>query len=72
MALFLENYVRYPLQSLLAEASDILPDFSAIMRDGNILLSIGDESLSIVRSSQTILADSPMHAEDVGDQIPGP
>src|SRR5208337_2193559 len=41
MGLFLERYVRVPIQALLNEVTDTLPDFNAIMRNGNISLSIG-------------------------------
>jgi hypothetical protein len=72
MALFLEKYVRYPLQSLLAETPQPLPDFSAAVRDGNVILSIGNEPLNINRSSATFPDDIPSLPEDADDQIPGP
>ena len=72
MALFLERYVRVPIQALLSEVKDTLPDFSAVMRDGNITLTIGGDSVLIKRSPEAPQDISDELPEDAGEQIPGP
>ncbi|MGH7135598.1 MAG: hypothetical protein ACREHD_07650, partial [Pirellulales bacterium] len=49
MALFLEKYVREPIQSLLAEVPQRLPDFHARMDADGITLAIGGESIRVDR-----------------------
>jgi hypothetical protein len=72
MALFLEKYVRDPIQSLLGDVTDDLPDFAAMMRDGEITLTVAGESLSIQRSPDKGELENGDLPEDVTDQIPGP
>jgi hypothetical protein len=50
IATFLENYVRLPLEDLLNSALPELPDFKASIVEGNMILSLGDESFAIHRS----------------------
>lgn len=72
MSLFLENYVRGPIDKLISEAPQKLPQFVATMSDDNISISIGDETLRIVRHDMVI--DENHHDEapdDIGDNIPG-
>lgn len=72
MSLFLENYVRGPIDRLIAEAPQKLPKFVAKMSDNDISISIGDESLRIVRHDTTFEENQRDEApEDIGDNIPG-
>ena len=72
MALFLEKYVRVPIQALLKEVTDTLPDFIAVMRDGNISLSTAGDCLLIKRSPDAPEDVADELPEDAGDQIAGP
>ncbi len=73
MSLFLERYVRIPIQSLLSDAPDSLPEFHARMDSGTITLSIGDERFLIQRAAvATQVEDEEALPPDVADQIPGP
>ena len=72
MALFLEKYVRVPIQAMLSEVTDTLPDFIAIMRDGNISLSVGGDCLLIRRSPEAPEDIADEMPGDAGEQIPGP
>jgi hypothetical protein len=56
MAKFLEKYVRVPLQSLLKEAPEQLPDLLVQATGGNITFTVGDEKLAIRRRPKTELA----------------
>lgn len=72
MALFLSKYVREPIQSLLAEVPEQLPEFVARMDAESITLSIGGESLVIRRApepGEDVRQELP---DDAADQIPGP
>ncbi len=73
MALFLEKYVRDPIQSLLSEVPERLPEFIARMSDDEIILDIAGEELRIPRT-HAISDDADIDSlpEDVDDQIPGP
>ena len=72
MGLFLEKYVRGPIQSLLAEVPDCLPDLVARMDSTGITLSVAGESLSINRLPPSYEGESDELPDDVADQIPGP
>ncbi|MGA2032344.1 MAG: hypothetical protein ABSG68_08825 [Thermoguttaceae bacterium] len=72
MALFLEKYVRDPIQALLGEVTDVLPEFVATMCEGKITFTVGGESLSIARSPDEDELENGELPEDVADQIPGP
>lgn len=71
MARFLEKYVRDPIQALLREVSDQLPDFVATVRNGNITLAIGGEPLVIARSPHEASPDRDTLPDDVPDELPG-
>ncbi|MEZ4734885.1 MAG: hypothetical protein R3E79_47940 [Caldilineaceae bacterium] len=49
MAHFLEIYVHTPLQALLKEAPQFLPDLTLRMGSDRIILEVGPESLTIQR-----------------------
>jgi hypothetical protein len=73
MSLFLEKYVRDPIQSLLSEVPEQLPEFIAKMDAEEIVLSIGGEQLRIRRIAPAFddqIGDEP--PDDADDQIPGP
>ncbi len=72
MSYFLEKYVREPIQSMLSEVPDPLPDFTARMTKTGIQLVIGDESIRIKRSAITVPEGRDPLPEDVSDEVPGP
>lgn len=73
MALFLEKYVRAPIQAILVESSERLPDFTAHMDAGGITFSVGGESLRIKRDAFAAQDDpAPQLPDDVSDEIVGP
>lgn len=72
MSLFLENYVRGPIDRLIKEAPQTLPKFVATMSDDSIFISVGDETFRIVRRESDIGEDQHDEApDDIGDNIPG-
>ncbi len=72
MAHFLETYVRGPIEALLEEASDALPELSLAMKDGTIIVSVGGEQLVIQRQPGGLAQDGDEMPEDAGDVLPGP
>lgn len=73
MALFLEKYVRSPLDQLLKDATGDLPNFAARAEADHIILVLGKEELVIERRSDA-LVDEPIDDElpdDVADELPG-
>ena len=72
MAVFLEKYVRTPLQALLAEVSQPLPDFCARMDGDSISITVAGEETRIERrGSQAPNDDEDDMPEDVADGLPG-
>ena len=72
MALFLEKYVRAPLQALLAEVSEPLPDFCAHMDGDSISITVAGEETRIQRRGSQALNDGEDDMpEDVADGLPG-
>jgi hypothetical protein len=72
MSLFLEKYVRGPIEQLIEEAPQTLPTFVAKMSDNSISISVGDETMQIARRESE--AGEEQHDEppdDVEDNIPG-
>lgn len=72
MARFLETYVRGPIEALLNEASDTLPELSLAMRDGTIVISVNGEHLVIQRQPGGVPADEDDLPDDAADALPGP
>lgn len=71
MARFLEIYVHTPLQSLLKEAPQILPDLTLRMESDHIIMEVGPEYLIIKRdASNEIRASEDVLPEDVDDEGP--
>lgn len=72
MSRFLENYVRGPIESLLAEANHALPDLCMSLADHTITISLGDDKLVIARTPEGVSDDEHDEApEDADDQLPG-
>ena len=70
MGLFLNSYVRVPLQSLLSEAITVPPPLAARWNRTSIDISIGNASLIIHRNEQ--LADEVEDIElpdDIAEDI---
>ncbi len=73
MAMFLEKYVRSPLQSLLQEAPTELPDLNISLRGNELVICIGEERLVIQREANSELATDPDPLpSDVSSDIPLP
>jgi hypothetical protein len=49
MSMFLEKYVRRPMDRIIAGAAEVLPEFGAVMEEGIIKIRVGDEVLVIRR-----------------------
>ena len=73
MAQFLEKYVREPIQALIAESPNDLPDMTLRMSDSKFEVSLPGEDLSIERHPQESEASEPSEMpEDVSDEVVGP
>ena len=73
MAMFLEKYVRSPLQSLLQEAPTELPDLNISLRGNELVICIGEERLVIQREANSELATDPDPLpSDISSDIPLP
>jgi len=71
MARFLEIYVHTPLQTLLKEAPQVLPDLTLRMRHDRIIMEVGLEYLTIQRDIlNEISASEDTLPEDVDDEGP--
>lgn len=72
MSKFLDNYVRTPIQDLLAKATDRLPDLRARWADDAIDIEVGDDSLHIPRDTALTQDDVEPMPDDADEEIPGP
>lgn len=72
MARFLETYVRVPMDALLAEALDSLPEISLALQTGTIIVSVGGERLITQRQPGGLADDGDEMPDDAGDALPGP
>ena len=63
MALFLERYVRTPLQSLLREAPEVPQPLEARWNETSIDIRVGSAAFQIPRHE-------PILGEDVSDEMP--
>jgi hypothetical protein len=71
MARFLEIYVHAPLQALLKETPQLLPDLTLRMQHEQIIMEVGSEYLAIQRAPATeINASEDLLPEDVDDASP--
>ena len=72
MSLFLDNYIRGPIDRLVKETPPILPKFVSTMSDDSISITVGDETFRIVRRESEIGEEQYDEApDDIGDNIPG-
>jgi len=70
MAVFLRRYVHTPIEALLDEVPEVLPDIQLSMKDGIFTIAIADESLSLSRAPQDALASGEDEIpEDVLDEL---
>ncbi len=72
MSLFLDKYVRAPIDGLIEDAPLILPKFVSTISDDSISITVGDETFRIVRRESAIREeqhDKP--PDDFGDAISG-
>ena len=71
MARFLEIYVHSPLQELLKEAPQELPDLTLRMSNDRIIMEIGEEYLTIQRNkTEEVTAENDKLPEDVDEEGP--
>jgi len=73
MAVFLEKYVRGPLETLMEFADNDPCDLSLQCRGDDVVLSIGEDKLIIDRSHAGVQADEEASdfPDDVADDLPG-
>jgi len=72
MSLFLDNYVRGPLDRLIEETPQTLPKFAATMSHHSISISVGNDTFRIARCESGTGEDQHDEApDDIGDNIPG-
>ncbi len=69
MSRFLDNYVRAPIEDLLAKASDALPDMTARWREDSIDIQIAGDTLRINRDVGPSDEDGDAIPEDMPDEI---
>jgi hypothetical protein len=72
MSRFLAKYVRDPLDELIRQAAEELPELVARVEDGSISISIGGEVLRIERRCPAIVEDEGDHIpDDLAENLPG-
>lgn len=74
MGVFLEKYVRRPLESLLDDAPPMndLPPLSLRQEDSFIVVRLGDFEMRIERTTEELdLEDDDALPDDVDDELPG-
>ena len=72
MSLFLDNYIRGPIDRLVKETPPRLPKFVSTMSDDSISITVGDETVRIVRRESEIGEEQDDETpDDIGDTIPG-
>lgn len=73
MATFLKKYVHDPIDSLLREAPDNLPDMLLQMRNNNIVITLGAEELRVKRSPEQDVSGEPEDLPaDADEHLGGP
>ncbi len=73
MATFLKKYVHDPIDSLLQEAPENLPDMLLQVRNNNIVITVGAEELRVRRSAEEEVSGEPEPLPpDADDQLGGP
>ncbi|MEX2141525.1 MAG: hypothetical protein WD894_19825 [Pirellulales bacterium] len=73
MAMFLEKYVRSPLDELLKDGTIELPVFTARAKGEHITLVLGEEEFVIQRHSPSVSEEvlEDQFPDDIADQLPG-
>lgn len=71
MTMFLEKYVRGPIDDLLKNAPSELPDITFRQRTDEIEICIGKEKHVIPRESQNEYDDDDVLPDDVDEELPG-
>ena len=72
MSKFLDKYVRAPINDVINQAPDPLPDMLVTMQAGHIAIKIGRETLHVNRSAVPEPdGDGDDLPEDAGDEVPG-
>jgi hypothetical protein len=72
MGLFLEKYVRVPIQALLEEVPDNLPEFAARLDGNQMTISVDGEPMLIRRMPELVDDEIQELPDDADSQIPGP
>lgn len=70
MAAFLDKYVRDPIEHIMSDAPDILPEIRARVGDGAIFIGLGEEEMRISRSGDED-GDDDKHDEAPDDLFDG-
>lgn len=71
MALFLEKYVRTPIQWVLKECPELLPDLTLAMSEDTFTVAIGGEKYSFPRTEIEDAESEVPLPEDIDDETPG-
>jgi hypothetical protein len=71
MALFLEKYVRGPIQLVLRDCPEMLPDLTLAMSENTFTVSIGADTYSFPRAEIEEMAGETALPEDIDDETPG-
>ncbi len=75
MSKFLENYVRIPIQSLLAEyVNSKFPDLQLKMDESHLVINVNGEEYAVERIRSGVTSDDNERElfEDIDDEVPGP
>ncbi len=71
MALFIEKYVRAPIELVLEDCAETLSDLTLSMTDEEFRVSIGNETYLFARSELGEAEDDTPMPEDIDDETPG-
>ena len=72
MSIFLEKYVRTPIQDLLTHAKNELPDLTAKWSERSIDIAVAGETLKIARHPEPVEDDGDTMPADADDEIAAP
>lgn len=71
MSVFLEKYVRRPLDSLLADADTDLADLSVSVRGEQVAITVGHDELLIPRADLVAPDGDAEFPDDIDSELPG-
>jgi hypothetical protein len=72
MAKFISKYVHVPIEALLTDAPEDLPDITFSMHDDQLIIDVAGEELIVQRQPSEALAEGPDELpEDVAGDTPG-